>query len=120
MGKIKILNLGLIVGLLITLTFIGGCAPAEAPEGEGSIWPLIIFMMLIFGVFYFFRIRGQRQKMKEHQEMEHELKRGDKIVTIGGIYGQIESISEDSAVLKIESGTTIRVAKGSIAGKQVS
>ena len=43
-----------------------------------------------------------------------ELKRGDKVVTAGGIYGQIETISDDSVVLKIESGTTIRVSRSSV------
>jgi preprotein translocase subunit YajC len=47
-----------------------------------------------------------------------ELKRGDKVITAGGIFGVIESVSEESVVLKVESGATIRVARNSIAGKR--
>ena len=48
--------------------------------------------------------------------MVEELKKGDRVVTAGGIYGQIESINEESVVIKVESGTTMRVARASVAG----
>ena len=47
-----------------------------------------------------------------------ELKRGDKVVTTGGIFGVVESLSDDSVVLKVESGATIRIARSSIAGQR--
>ena len=117
MEKKKLLNLGLIVGLLITLVFMGGCVPGGEPAegGQGTIY-MILFLVLIFALFYFVMIRPQRKRQKEHQEMTQELKRGDRVITIGGIYGQIESISEDSIVIKIESGMTIRMTRNSIAG----
>ena len=119
MEKNKMLNLGLIVGLVITLAFIGGCAPAPAPEQEGSsVFTMIIFLLLIFGVFYFLIIRPQRKRQKEHQKLTVGLRLGDNVITIGGIYGKIESLTEDSVVLKVESGVTIRVARNSIAGKR--
>ncbi len=118
MEKPKILNLGLIVGLLISLVFIGGCIPGVEPEGETSIWPLVIFMIVIFGLMYLVMIRPQRRKQKEHQQLVEELKRGDRIITAGGIFGVVESISEDSVVMKVESGVTMRVAKGSVTLKQ--
>ena len=112
------LNLRLMVGLLITLlVFLGGCVPPEEGE-EGSIWTLIIPMLLIFGVFYFLIIRPQRRRKKQHDELMQELKRGDKVITTGGIYGVVESLSDDSVVLKIESGATIRVSRDSVAGQR--
>ena len=118
MAKNKVLNLGLVVLLLLTLVSIGGCIPAgEAAEG-GFDWTIIIFLVLIFGIFYFLLIRPQRKRQKQHQELMQELKNGDRVITAGGIYGRIESLSEDSVVLKIESGTTIRIARGSVIGKQ--
>ena len=54
---------------------------------------------------------------KEHEDLVSQLRGGDRVITAGGIYGQVESVSEDSVVLKVESGATMRVAKGSIAGK---
>ena len=117
MKRNKMLNLGLIVGLLVTLVFIGGCAPAGEPTG-GFDLTIILVMALIFGVFYFLLIRPQRKRQKEHQRLVEELKRGDNVITAGGIYGVIESVSEDSVVIKVESGTTMRVAKNSVALKR--
>ncbi len=116
----KILKTGLIAGLLIAvLVFIGGCLP-QAAEGEegGSIWPMILFLVVIFGLFYFVMIRPQRRRQKEHETMTQELQRGDRVVTAGGIYGTIESLSEDSIVIKVESGQTLRVARGSVAARR--
>ena len=118
MKRNRILKLGLVVGLLITLlAFISSCAPSEGGEG-GFDWTIIIFLVLIFGVFYFLMIRPQRKRKKEHEEMVQELQKGDKVITAGGIYGTIESLSQDSVVLKIESGATIRVARSSVVGNR--
>ena len=114
------LNLRLMVGFLITLlVFIGGCMPTpEGGEEGGFDWTIIIFLVLIFGVFYFLIIRPQRKRQKQHDELMQELKKGDKVITTGGIYGVVESLSDDSIVIKIESGATIRVARGSVAGQR--
>ena len=121
MGKNKRLNLGLMVGLLIISAFlVGGCAPAGEGETGGISSFTILFLVLIFAVFYFITIRPQRKRQKQHQELVQELQRGDKVITAGGIYGVIENLSEDSIVLKIESGTTLRIARGSILGKRDS
>jgi len=114
----KIVKTGLITGLLIAvLVFIGGCIPAatEGEEGSSSILPMIIFLVVIFGLFYFVMIRPQRKRQKDHTTLMQGLQRGDKVITAGGIYGTIESLSEDNVVIKIESGGTIRVARGSVA-----
>lgn len=111
------LNLGLIGGFLISVVFMGGCAPAGEPEG-GFDWTIIIFLIVIFGLMYLVLIRPQRKRQKEHQQLVEELRRGDRVVTAGGIYGEIESVSEDSVVIKVESGVTMRVAKGSVALKR--
>ena len=118
MKKSKMLTLGLIVGLVVSLLFIGGCVPAEAPEGGGFDWSIIIFLILIFGMFYLILIRPQRRKQKEHQQLMEELKLGDRVITAGGIYGKIESLSQDSVIIKVESGATLRVARGSIVSQQ--
>ncbi len=114
------LKYGLITGMLLTLlAALGGCAPPpEGAEGGGFDWTLIIFIVLLVGIFYFLIIRPQRRQQRRHQELMQELKRGDKVVTSGGIYGVVETLSDDSIVLKIESGATIRVARNSIAGQR--
>ncbi len=124
MEKNKVLILGSIITLIIVLVSIISCVPSEGTSGEGSGegglggYTMIIFIVLIFAVMYFLMIRPQRKRMKEQQERAASLKRGDKVVTAAGIYGQIESIGEDSVVLKVESGATIRVARNSVIGQQ--
>ncbi len=122
MSKSRILTLALITGLLIaTLVFIGGCYAteegAETDTTTSTIY-MVVFLVLIFAMFYFLMIRPQRKRQKEHQQLLEELRRGDRVVTAGGIFGVIESVSEDSVVIKVESGATMRVAKGSVAIKQ--
>ena len=77
---------------------------------------LIIFLVLLVGMFYFLMIRPMRQREKQHDAMVSELQKGDKVITAGGIYGQVESINEESILLKIESGL-IRVTKGGVLKK---
>jgi preprotein translocase subunit YajC len=123
MNRNKKLSLALITGLLITtLVLVGGCLPTQTPaEGEGGggfDWTIIIFLVLIFAMFYFLMIRPQRKRQKEQRELMAGLQKGDRIITVGGVYGVIESLSEESVVIKVESGATMRVARGSIAGKR--
>ena len=118
MGKIKRLKWALFSALLMALVLAGGCVPGAAPADDGGTnqWTPIIFLVLLFAIFYFLLIRPQRKRQKEHQQMVEELRRGDRVITAGGIYGQIESISEDSVGIKVESGATLRVARTSVAG----
>ena len=112
MKKKVMLKSGLIMGCLLSLlTVLSGCIPQEEGGEGGFNWTIIIFLVLMFAVFYFFMIRPQRRRQKEQQEMIQEMKRGDKAITAGGIYGVVDSISEDSVVLKVESGAMIRVDK---------
>jgi preprotein translocase subunit YajC len=125
----KILKTGLIAGLLITiLVLAGGClAPTSTTNASGNstanaeqstfdqMWPMILFLVVIFGMFYFVMIRPQRKRQKEHATMMQGLQKGDKVITAGGIYGTIDSLSEDTIVIKVEGGTTLRVARGSVA-----
>ncbi len=114
----RISNIVLIVGLLITLASMSGCAPSGG--GEGGSWgmfPIIIILVLLFGMFYFLMIRPLRQREHRHDEMVEELEKGDMVITAGGIYGQVESIDEDSVVLRVESGATIRVTKGGVVSR---
>ena len=80
-------------------------------SGIGQFIPLI----LIFVVFYFFLIRPQQKKIKDHKSMVSGLKRGDDVVTSGGIVGKIEKVHEDDKVdLLISENVTIKVVKSTI------
>lgn len=113
MERFKVL--GLVVVLLLGSALLSGCVPAGAEAGGSTdMTSVIIVMVLIFGMFYFLAIRPQRRRQKQQQQLMEELQKGDRVITVGGIYGQIESVDEDSLVIKVESGNTLRVAKGSI------
>jgi preprotein translocase subunit YajC len=119
------LKTGIIAGLLImVLIILSGClgttqvtstATGETQTDWFSQYGMIIFLVVIFALFYFVMIRPQRRRQKEHQEMTQNLQRGDRVITAGGIFGTIESISEDSVVIKVEGGGTLRVARNSVA-----
>jgi preprotein translocase subunit YajC len=79
---------------------------------------MIIFLVAIFAVMYLLMIRPRQKQQKQHEAMVQELRPGDRVIIAGGIYGQIESLSEETAILRIESGATMKVARSSILGKQ--
>jgi preprotein translocase subunit YajC len=83
-----------------------------------SQYGMIIFLVVIFAVMYLLMIRPRQKQQRQHDEMMKELRVGERVIIAGGIYGQIESLSEDTAILKIESGATMKVARSSILGKQ--
>ena len=79
---------------------------------------MIIFLVAIFAIMYFLMIRPRQKQQKQHEEMMEELRPGDRVIIAGGIYGQIDSLSEETAIVRIESGATMKVARSSILGKE--
>ncbi|MBI4283653.1 MAG: preprotein translocase subunit YajC [Chloroflexi bacterium] len=79
-----------------------------------TLVPFLITLALFVAVFYFFMIRPIRHREKKHDQMVLELQKGDTVITAGGMYGEVDSIDEDSIVLKVESGAKIRVTKGGV------
>jgi preprotein translocase subunit YajC len=82
-------------------------APA-AQGGGASMW---IMLALIFVVMWFFMIRPQRKQQKELQNFRDSLKKGDKVVTIGGIYGTVCEIKEGTVLIEVDNNVKIRVSK---------
>jgi preprotein translocase subunit YajC len=113
-----LLSAGLLTGSLA----VSGCVPAASPGGTQSTggfdWSFVIIIVIFAAAIYFFMIRPQRNQQKRQQKLLSELGPGDQVITSGGIYGEIESLDENSVVLKVESGAKIRVARASIAGKR--
>jgi len=82
---------------------------------SGSGFAQFIPLILIFVIFYFFLIRPQQKKVKEHKAMVSALKRGDDVITSGGIVGKIEKVYEDDKVdLSISEGVTIKIIKSTV------
>ena len=112
-----------LVSALAAVLALAGCVPAETTTpsdgttgGGGflSFLPMIVILVLLFGMFYFLMVRPMRQREKKHDEMVQQLSEGNRVITAGGVYGEIVKIEDDSIVIKIESGATMRVTKGSI------
>ena len=80
-------------------------------EAFGQLLPLI----LIFGIMYFLLIRPQQKKMKDHQAMVAALRRGDQVVTQGGLIGKVSKVKDDNEVeVEIAEGVKVRVVRGTI------
>jgi preprotein translocase subunit YajC len=91
--------------------------PSEGQEGVGGspIAALVPFV-LIFVLFYFLILRPQQKQSRERQEMLKNLKRGDTVITSGGIYGRILNITGDIITLEIAKGVSVRLSRAGVSG----
>ena len=80
----------------------------------GSPWQSFIFFAGIIAVFYFFMIRPQQKKAKDQKKFIEEVKKGDYIVTMGGIHGRIAELDSDTFVLEVEKGGRIKFSRSAI------
>jgi len=105
----------LFLGAIWWLVLLGGGAAYGQTAGETQL----VILLLVFGaIFYFMLIRPQRRRQQQMNQLVGSLKRGDKVITAGGIYGEIESVGDTSVVLILEDGAKLRMAKSSIVRKQ--
>ncbi len=81
----------------------------------GSFSSLIVTVVLMIGIFYFFLIRPQNKKQKEMEKMLAALKKGDKVVTIGGIHGVVSSTKEKTVILKVDDNVKLEFNRSAIA-----
>jgi preprotein translocase subunit YajC len=81
--------------------------------GQSSSFSLI-FLLLIIVVFYFFMIRPQMKRQKELANYRNALKKGDKVVTTGGIYGKIQEVNEQTILLEVDNNIHIKVDKSAV------
>ena len=98
---------------ILSFTLLQAAAGAQqAPAGGGSMfW---IMMILLFVIMWAFMIRPQRKQQKELEKFRNELKKGDRVVTAGGIYGTVDEIKERSVLIKVDGEVKLRVDKNSI------
>lgn len=88
--------------------------PLQAGATANSSWSMCVMLILIFVVMWFFMIRPQRKQQKELEKFRNSLKRGDKVVTIGGIYGVVDEIKERQVIIKVDGDTKLKVDKNSL------
>ena len=93
-------------------------ATTEAPTGWRGVFASYgtwIWLAVLAVAFYFLLIRPQRMRSKKAQDLMSNLRRGDEIVTIGGFYGRIKDVREDSVIITIAGGVDVKITKSAIA-----
>ncbi len=71
-------------------------------------------MVLMFGILYFFMIRPQQKKAKDQKKFTEEIKKGDYVVTIGGVHGRIAELEDDTIIVEVERGARIKFSKSAV------
>jgi preprotein translocase subunit YajC len=99
--------------------FLINLAQSAAPSGGASsiLSSPLPMMVGIFAIFYFLVIRPQSKKAKEQQAMLADLKKGDEIVTSGGLIGKISGLTDGEVTLQVQEGVRIRITRASIQGR---
>ena len=88
---------------------------ATGAAGGGAMIANIMPLILVFGIMYFLLIRPQQKKMKQHRAMVDAMRRGDQVVTSGGIMGKVFKVNDDGIVeVEIAEGVKVRVIKSTI------
>lgn len=96
---------------LLNILLMTGAADAKG----GSPYSSLIFLGLIIVVFYFFFIRPQVKRTKDQKKYREELKKGQKIVTIGGIHGKIVEIGDTTVIIEVEGQNRLKLEKSAVA-----
>ena len=99
------------------LAFAMGGAPggAAGPAGGMAAFQQVIPLVFMFAIFYFLLIRPQQKKAKEHKALLEAIKKGDNVITAGGVHGKVVSVDDSIVTLEISSGVNIKITKSYIA-----
>ncbi len=100
---------------MLGLAFAMGTPPGGASGGGQSALLNIVPLIFMFGIFYFLLIRPQQKRAKEHRALLEAIKKGDQVVTAGGLHGKVTAIDEAVVTLEVATGVNIKVDKGHIA-----
>jgi len=97
----------------------GGSGGSGTPEGRtqdltGMLFPLVIFVV----IFYFFIIRPQKKRQKQHDSLIGGISREDQVITIGGVFGTVREVRDDTFLLEVADGVRIRVLKSAVQTKR--
>ncbi|MHB8058045.1 MAG: preprotein translocase subunit YajC [Desulfuromonadaceae bacterium] len=100
------------------LAFAMGSAPGGAAGGAGggmAAFQQIIPLVFMFAIFYFLLIRPQQKKAKEHRALLEAMKKGDNVITAGGVHGKVAAVENDIVTLEIANNVNIKITKSYIA-----
>ena len=102
--------------MLLNLLLTSAYAEAAAAP-QPSLFQSLLPILLIFAVFYFLLIRPQAKRAKAHADTLSSLKRGDEVITAGGLYGRVEGLTDEFITLDIADGVKVKVVRRQIASK---
>lgn len=100
--------------MLSIFTLLQAAPAAGTGAQPGNSWSMWIMLILIFVVMWLFMIRPQRKQQKELQKFRDGLQKGDKIVTIGGIYGTVAEVKDKTLLIEVDNNVKIKVDKNSV------
>jgi preprotein translocase subunit YajC len=113
----------LLASILTAFTFILAQDDTGGGDGGGGLsagnYTLIIYIVLFIGIFYFLLIRPGQKQRKQHQELVEAVRKGDEVMTAGGIYGTVTQLKDEYLMVEIAKKTEIKVSRNSIA-KRIS
>lgn len=89
-------------------------AQQAAPAGGGLDFTFLLVMVAIFAIMYFFTIRPQQKRMQEHQEMLGNIRRGDEIVTAGGVIGKVIKANDEDLSVEVAPDVRVRVLRSMV------
>ncbi len=109
-----------------TTTAVSPCGATGGTAGEGGaaggaqgmmgmLFPLAVFVL----IFYFFIIRPQRKRQKQHDNLISSIGRGDQVVTIGGFFGTVREVRDDTFLIELAEGVRVRILKSAVQTKRV-
>ncbi len=99
-----------------SLAYAMGTGGTGGTGGQGGAWSTLILFGAIFAIFYFLLIRPQQKQRKKHEETLAALKKGDRVITSGGLHGEISGIKDDVITIEIAPQVRVKVSRGYIAG----
>lgn len=97
------------------LHHIVAMAPPQGGQGGGEIYSTIIMFALIIGIFYFMIIRPQQKRAKEREQLLSTIKKGDKIVTAGGVHAKVISVEDKTVLIEIADNVKVKLERSSVA-----
>ena len=101
---------------MFNLVYAMGTQGAGGAQGGGGGLGAFLPLIIIFVIFYFLLIRPQQRKAKQHKQLLSELRKGDKVVSSGGLHGVITGLSDDVLTVEISPKVRVKMSRGSISG----
>ena len=86
----------------------------QEAQPKGSMWSTLVWIVLLIVVFWLFFIRPQSKRAKEQQKFRDELKKGDKVVTIGGFHGKITEVKDNTVMVSLAPEVTVEIEKSAL------